>query len=201
MRPSSFRVVAAAVVVVALHSVSAWADATTETRLREALRAATAQVQTLEDERAKCQAKQAALEKELEALRKQPIAQPAAKVNCGNTSALSRQVAEQTAAAAKLKESLAKCQAQNTAEDAAKSAASADEVKRLSTEVAALNKRLEASEARNARMFQVGMQVVDWASNLKVTDLGDAFVGDKRVELENMAQDFHDKLLDQKAMP
>lgn len=181
------------------------ADAAGESRLREALRSATAQLQALEDERAGWRAKETQSQKEVESLRKQLAAarQAAGKGGGRQLGDLNQRLAEQAEAAAKATQSLAQCQ--NTARDAAETARAKEEERaRLAVQAATLAERGAACEAKNARMYAVGKDVIDWLSNVGVVAAlaaREPFLGLKRVELENAAQDYEDKLLEQKVKP
>lgn len=184
--------------VAALHPASARADAATETRLREALRATTAQLRTLEDERAKWQANEG-LQKEVESLRKDLAAAKQSQAKGG--AGLNRKLAEQAEANVKLAESLKQCLA--TSQEATTALTAKEEERaRLAAESTSLSQRLSASEIRNLRMYKVGKSIIDWLNNLGVAaaiGAREPFLGIKRVELENIAQDYEDKLLEQRA--
>jgi chromosome segregation ATPase len=190
--------VAVAALAAALAPALARSDAASETRLRDALRTSMAQLRTLEDEKAQWQSTEAALRKELEALRRQPAAADRGDRKAAD---LRRRLVEGEEAAARLKRSLDKCQAD--AREAEEAGRSRDEDHtRLTAEAAALRERLAASEARNVRMFQVATAVLDWIDRLgtgAAFAAREPFLGLKRVELENAAQDHRDKVLEQKA--
>lgn len=176
------------------------ADASTEARLREALRSATARAQSAEDEKARLQASEAALRKEVEELRKRPATGGAGDRRAAE---LQRRLAEQDEAAAKARAALARCEA---AQEEAASRARAAEVDRdrTSAEAKALQGRLAAADARNARMYRIGREVLDWIDELgpgAAYEAREPLLGLKRVELENVSQDYRDKLLEQKARP
>jgi chromosome segregation ATPase len=196
----------ASLCAVALRPLSAKADSAVEVRLREALRSTTSQLRALEDERARWQAKEPEQAKELESLRKELAGARRGAARDGDRK-LSGRLAEQTEAIAKLaeanarlNEALAQCQKAAGAAEETGRAGEAGRT-RLAAEVAELKKRLSASEARNERMYRVGKQIVDWASNADLTSAREPLLGLKRVELENAAQDHEDKLLQEKARP
>jgi chromosome segregation ATPase len=198
MRSASRDGVLACLLAMALAPAVARPDAATEARLRDALRAATAKVQALEDEKARWQSSEAALQKEIGELRRRP-----APKDPGDRKAaeLQRRLTEQAEGAARLQASLGQCQA--AAKDAAEEARVAGQERtRLATEGAVLQARLAAAEARNAGMYRVAREVLDWIDDLgpgTAYDARDPFLGLKRVELENVAQDYRDRLLEQKA--
>jgi len=204
MRPTSVVLL----VCIAMACPPARADSAGETRLREALRSTTSQLRSLEDERAKWQVKEGELQKDLEVLRKQLATRPAAaKGGDRKVAELDRRLAEQTEATSALKtangkltESLAQCE--NTARDASDTARSKeDERIQLAKQVSSLTERLSAAGTKNARMYNIGKELVDWVSNINVESAVEPLVGVKRVELENAAQDYEDKLLEQKVKP
>ncbi len=195
----------------ALRPALASADAAGETRLREALRTATTQLRALEDERGAWQAKEAQLQKELESLRKQASTPPPPRAGDRGAAELSRRLDEKSKAADELEASLAQCRA--AARDAADATRAKEEGERtrlaaqmtqLTERAAALETKGAACEARNARMYKVGKDIIDWLSNVGVgaaLAAREPFLGLKRVELENTAQDYQDKLLEQKVKP
>jgi hypothetical protein len=180
------------------------ADAATEARLRDALRSATTQLRTAEDERAKADASATALKKELDAAKAQLVGArrvPAKSAQCveneRKAEELARRLAEQQAAATAAQE---QCQA--TASQATRSLG--EERSRQQAETASAREKLAASEARNQRMYEVGKSIIDWLSRKgfgEALAAREPFLGLKRVELENVAQDYEDKLLEQKARP
>jgi septal ring factor EnvC (AmiA/AmiB activator) len=193
----------AGVVVAAFRPCAAVADAATETRLREALRTATSQLGALEDERASWQGKEAALQKELDSLRSELATAKRSHGKASDVAELNRRVAEQAETNGKLTQSLAQCQSA-TREAGGAAQAGEDERARLAAQVAAFTEKLAASEARNGRMYAVGKEIIDWLSKVGVGGAlaaREPLLGLKRVELENAAQDYADKLLDQKAKP
>jgi hypothetical protein len=200
MRILSVAILAAVVAVPRL----AAADAATEARLRDALRSATTQLRAAEDDRAKAEAASAALKKELEGVTVQLAAAkrvPAKSARCvedeRKVDELGRKLAEQQAAA-----TAAQQQLQSAASAASRSLD--EERAHQQAEVAALREKLAASETRNGRIYQVGRDIIDWLSRKgfgEALAAREPFLGLKRVELENVAQDFEDKLLEQRARP
>ena len=180
-----------------------------EARPRAALRSTTSQLRALEDERAGWKAREAEQQRALEALRAQLGAarQGAPKGGDRKRAELDRllaaqveEKAEQAAENARLSQSLAQCQ--GSTKDAAEAAGK--ERDRLAAENQRLGERVKALEARNAGMYQVGKDILDWLSRVGVGGAiaaREPFLGLKRVELENIAQDYQDKLLEQKVKP
>lgn len=170
------------------------ADAATEARLRDALRASTGRVQALEEEKARWAKTEADLRGELETLRGLPPV-PKAKTSDRQVASLSRRVNELSDANGKLRASLARCEA-GTAQRPAASGPDDEARKKLATEVASLKQRLGASEEKNLEMYQVGKDLLTWLEKIGVG--GEPFFGWKRVELENVAQEYADRLQDKK---
>jgi chromosome segregation ATPase len=195
----------ACIALSALRPRPAIAQSPNEGRLREALRAATAQVSTLEDEKAKLQASEAALQKEIAALRQQAQAAKGtlSRGDGRRVAELNQKLAEQEQAAGQIKESLVRCEAAGM--NAAETTRSIDSERgRLTAEVAKTYERLVASEARNAKLYQVGKEIIDWLSSVGVAGAiaaREPVLGLMRVQLENTAQDYEDKLLEHKAKP
>ncbi|GGF47770.1 hypothetical protein GCM10011611_62720 [Aliidongia dinghuensis] len=220
MRRSHVIFAACALATGILPLAPARADGDTETRLREALRSAISQVRSLEDQQAALQAKQAESDKQNEALRQQVDgltkqlaegsgAKPAS--HKGEDQAayeqavaeFNRKISAQNDAIGKMGETLDKWKA---AYNEAATVARAKEAERaqLAGKVDGLGKRAESCEAKNTALFKLGNEILDRYAGV---DIGDAlgasepFIGTKRVELQNIAQDYQDKLLDQKATP
>jgi chromosome segregation ATPase len=191
------------VAVSTLRPAAALAESPTEARLRDALRTTTAQLRAADDDRARLQASEAALKNELESLRGKVAA-----ANGGGTSPrelrdlkaklaeATGKVEEQTEANRQLTGTLAQCQ--GAAQDATRDR---DD---LHGAIKSLEERLEAAEAKNARMYGVGKEIIEWLSRKgfgSALAAREPFLGLKRVQLENAAQDYEDKLLDQRIKP
>ena len=183
------------------------AETPNEARLREALRSAAAQVRTLEDERAALQASEAAMKKAVEALRaelqvaRRPAAAPSGESR--KLAELKQALDEQAAAVARQTEALARCEA--SGKDSAELGKAIEaERARLSASNGNLYDRVVSCEARNSRLYRVGKDVIDWLAGMgvaKALAAREPFLGLKRVELENTAQDYEDKLLEHKVRP
>jgi len=168
-----------------------------EARLRDALRSTTAQLRALEDQRAGWQAKEAQHQKDLEALRAELAAAKKTRSDASREKDLARRLAEQAQANAALTQSLGQCQGAARDLEQAKRTREGE----LKARLEVVSTRATACEAKNARMYRVSKDVLDWLSNLGVgTALlaREPFLGLKRVELENVAQDYADKLLDER---
>jgi hypothetical protein len=187
-----------------------------ETRLRDALRAATAQVRALEDERTALLAKQSQLESELKTLKAEgsPAASNAAGAAVAAQYEKVFQEREQAYKAAvdefnmRLQEERDQLlQMQESAQkwkgaydDAAvKLKAGASEREALQRQVADAGGQIERCQTQNQALFRVGNEILDRYRDVGVTDViatREPFLGLKRVELENLVQDYDDRLLD-----
>jgi septal ring factor EnvC (AmiA/AmiB activator) len=188
-----------AIVAAALGLGWARADPATETRLREALRSAQTQLRTLEDDKSRWQQAEAELQKELTAAKKELAAVPKAKAGADDRALAEfrRRVVEEQGASAKLKGALAACEA--ASQEAVASARTAEgERTKLKADVAALNARLAASAEKNARIYQLARQVLDWVSSIGAREETEPMFGLERVRLENLAQDYGDQLYEQR---
>jgi hypothetical protein len=165
-------------------------------RLRAALRDATVQVRQLEDQNATLQAKQAELErdrqtavqkaaaaeKELAALRSKGTA---------NVEALQRTADAQ-------KESLTKWE--TAYKDAASTAQTRDaDAKRMEAALVTLREEKRLAEEKNDKLYKLGQELLDLYDHKSVMDVvgsAEPVTKLKRVEYENIVQDYEDKLRD-----
>ncbi len=187
------------------------ADGDAEARLRDALRQAITQVRSLEDSQAALQARQSELEKERDGLRQQleaaakgggkrADAETAQAQGEAMAAEFNRRLAAENAQAVQLNETLEKWKAAYTQAAEVARAKEAERL-RLAGERDGLDKRASSCEVKNAALFKLGNEILD---RLKAVDVAEAmaahepFVGTKRVELQNLAQDELDKLLDQR---
>ncbi|HVP60157.1 MAG TPA: hypothetical protein VMT11_06340 [Myxococcaceae bacterium] len=185
------------ILLFALVPAAARADQGTEARLRDALRSTTAQLRALEDERAKAKETEAQLRRELETFHGLSVPAPA---KSPSVTALSRKLSEQTAANARLKDSLARCEAGIRKPAGAAAAPVEDEErKKLNGEIASLKEKLAAAEAKNLEMYRVGKDLTNWLVEVGVGR--ERFFGWKSVELENIGQEYEDKLFEQRIKP
>lgn len=170
-------------------------------RLREALRAATAQARAAEDQRAALQAKLTSTEQERDRLRKQNEAYRAQVKEAEQ--AYRQAVKDFNERLAERDDSLEKWK---TAYGEAASVARAKDAERakFEAEATALKASTKALEAKNVRLGKIADEVVTKYEAMdpfeKVLDHDPVF-GLKRVEHQNTAQDFRDKILEQKAKP
>lgn len=205
------RRLAAAVLVLLSAAAPAVADEATETRLREALRSATIQLRAAEDERTLLQAKLAAAEAARQALDAQvkaaagklAAAEQQAVVQAEAAGRLDADLAERAAALDKARGTIGQCRG---ALDQAKEAgrATAEARRNVAAQRDDQTRRAEACEAKNVQLYRLGEDLLDAYAKVGLGEViarGEPFLGLKRVELENLAQDYQDKLLDGKVAP
>jgi chromosome segregation ATPase len=193
----------AIVIFVALAvGLPAVAHAQSETdRLREALRSVTTQLRASEDQRAALQAKQAEGERERDRLQKQSDAfkaqlKDAEQANQQAVDEFNQRLAERDATLEKWKSAY---------EEAANVARAKDaERAKFEGEATAFKASTKACEAKNLQLFKASDEML---TKFKTMNLGEflaahePMVGIKRVELQNLLQDYRDKILDQKVKP
>ena len=170
-------------------------------RLREALRTATAQSRSLEDQRAALQAKLTTAEQERDRLRKQSEAYRAQVREAEQ--AYRQAVKEFNDRLAERDETIDKWKG---AYGEAAGVARSKDAERAKFETAATDLKAsnKACEAKNAQLVKVGHEIVTQYEAMnpmeKIWDHEPLF-GLKRVEHQNEAQDYRDKILDQKVKP
>lgn len=181
---------------------TARADEVTETRLRDALRQAITQQRSMEDELARLKAKSSQDDQVIADLKAQPpkAAAPDTAILEKMEAEFNRRLAEQHETLARAGETLEKWQA---AYEEAAGTARAKEAERaqLAAQAEGLTQRATSCEAKNARLFEAANEILGHLKDISVAEAMAAhepFVGTKRVELQNLAQDAEDKLLDQK---
>ncbi|HEY4078730.1 MAG TPA: hypothetical protein VGM26_17515 [Rhizomicrobium sp.] len=172
----------------------AFADEATEARLREALRAATEQVQQLQQEKAALQAQPApAPQAAAPEPPKDNVSQ--AKYNRAVSDASAQHQADH-AEIARLKSAV---------DDATKAAGTRDADKSKSeASLMQAQARIKTLEGKNAKLVEISNDLLTRYENISWGDVMGAkepFVGTKRVELQNIAQDYGDKISDSKVEP
>ena len=199
--------------VLALVSASsAMAADTPEARLREALHRTTEELRDTQDQLAKLQAKDAENQRQIQALTAQAAeqkAQATAQASAGQREGeQARRAAE--AAEREMKQHMAEAQGivdkwQAAYNQAAAMAKARDEA---AAHFQALNKQLTdrtaLCEEKNAHLVEIGNEILD-----RFTDRGflesfsqtEPFTQIKRVELENIAQDYDDRVHAEKLPP
>jgi chromosome segregation ATPase len=195
-------------IVLATAAVAAEGVDANEAKLREALRNATLQLRSAEAERANLQAAQAGLTEEkktldakFETLRKQAVAERATEEK--TIAALKAQNAAHEAEIARLKEALEKSDSAGKQAAALAATKETDRAK-LAADLVALQRKIEDRETKNLALFKLGSEIL---TRYEKFSLGEAlsarepFVGTTRAKLENLVQDYQDKLLGQRAKP
>lgn len=216
MRLLSFPTLVAAALI-ALAPAHAVAQESTEERLREALRSATIQQRALEDERTRLQAQNAEYERLIQALQAEVAARPdpaavaAMEVDFNSrletkTEAISQlggHLDQLRGNLGQLSENLENWKA--AYEEAANIARTTEAARaQLEAQNVVLTERATSCEVKNAELFNVGNEILDRYSGVSLADtlaIREPFVGFKRVELQNLVQDYQDKLLDQRVTP
>lgn len=179
-----------------------------EAQLRDALRNATLQLRTAEGEKGSLQSEKAALTEEkkaltdkFEALRKQAVAERTADEK--TIAGLKAKSATQEAEIAQLKEALQKAEATGQQATALATTKEGDRAK-LAADIVVLERQLADREAKNIALFKLGGEIL---TRYEKFSLGEAlaarepFVGATRAKLENLVQDYQDKLAAQRTKP
>jgi chromosome segregation ATPase len=154
--------------------------------LRERLRQVTLQLRQVQDDQATLQAQKAAAEHDRDEAKKQLAA---AQAELAHTKHEGSRVAAVQQDLAKTKDALA--QATTTAQQ------SGSERDKLQANVASARTLLTACESKNAELLKIGREILDAYSKFDFADaLGanEPFLQLHRVELENQAQDFEDRI-------
>ncbi len=183
-------------------ALSSTAHAQSETdRLREALRTTTGQLRQLEDQRAALQARATAAEQDRDRLRKQNETLRAQVKEAEQSyrqavKDFNDRIAERDEALEKWKSAYAEAATVARAKDAERG--------KFEGEATALKASNKACEAKNTQLVKVGNEIVTQYEAMnpleKILDHEPVF-GLKRVDHQNAAQDFRDKILDQKVKP
>jgi chromosome segregation ATPase len=178
------------------------AHAQSETdRLREALRNATVQLRAAEDQRAALQAKQAEADRQRDLLQRQ-VDGLKAQVKDGEQAYqkavddFNQRLADRDGALDKWKAAYEEAATVARAKDAERA--------KFEGEATALTASNKSCEAKNVQLAKVSGEML---TKLNSTTLLDFFaareplIGVKRVELQNMLQDYRDKIQEQKVKP
>jgi chromosome segregation ATPase len=181
-------------------SLAAAADSDAD-RLREALRGAIMQQRTLEDQRAALQARLAEADSEKGRL-KSEIA--AAKAETKQAEKRQREAVEEfNQRIGERDQTLEKWKA--AYEEAADVARAKDaERAKFEAKAAGLKTSLDGCKAKNAALAKVGRELLDHYEAANFADLAlasEPLSGVRRVEIQNLLQDYKDKILDQKVTP
>jgi chromosome segregation ATPase len=170
-------------------------------RLREALRSATAQARAAEDQRAALQAKLTSAEQERDRLRKQNEAyraqvKEAEQAYRQAVKDFNERLTERDDSLEKWKVAYGEAAGVARVKDAERA--------KFEAEATAFKASTKACEAKNVQLVKTANEVVTKYEAMdpfeKVLDHDPVF-GLKRVDHQNAAQEFRDKILDQKAKP
>jgi chromosome segregation ATPase len=196
------RILTIGLALLATAMAGAGARAQSETdRLREALRAATAQSRSLEDQRTALQAKIATAERDAAALKAQI---DAAKAEVRKIEKEHREAVEEfNQRLAQRDETLEKWK--SAYEEAATVARSKDaERAKFESEATAFKASTKSCQAKNVQLVKVGRELLHRYQGVSFGDMvvtSEPLVGVRRVEIQNLLQDYGDKVLDQKVTP
>ncbi len=170
-------------------------------RLREALRTATAQSRALEDQRAALQAKLTAAEQERDRLKKQndtfrAQVKEAEQAYRQAVKDFNERIEERDDALEKWKSAYGEAASVARTKDAERT--------KFEGEATTLKASVKACEAKNVNLAKTANEIVTKYEAMnpfeKVLDHDPVF-GLKRVEHQNAAQDFRDKIIEQKVKP
>jgi chromosome segregation ATPase len=194
---------------------TAWADDASEAKAREALKSATLQNRTLATEKAALAAEKADLEAKLKAL------DDVSKKQAKRLDEMDKELkterkkaediqAEQTARITRLEGDLAKFKTSLDKWEAAHATiagiAKKKEAERakLQTQAAELERKLADCRTRNAELYKLGVEILE---RYKSFGIGEAlaarepFTKNGKVKLQNLVQDYDEKLLNQTPKP
>ncbi len=194
-------VVAGLLLVGLMGAGSALADQSDpETRLRAALKTASARIRELEEQNTTLAAKQADADREKQTLTQKAAEDDKALAELHKQTDADKAALEQAAAAQhQQQDSIAKWQASyNEAADKARTRDA--DAKQLDTVLGQTRPRLQSCEAKNAALYKLGEDVLDLYDKKDFFDVvsGEPVTKLKRVELENTMQDYEDKMRDNK---
>jgi chromosome segregation ATPase len=183
------------------------ADDAEEQQLRDQLRSTTLQLRALQDAQAAQAAQQQSSGGDVDAMKKELSATKAklkaARASSAKVRALQAQVDQDKAAADKAAQDLQQTQAQlaqytqgfqQASAQAAAAGAERDRLKGLLTQTSAT---LNACQARNAELVKVSRELVKAYARVDlpaVLATREPFLGLKRVQLENLAQGYDDRI-------
>jgi len=188
-----------AIVLSSLASVEAHADAESD-KLREALRSATAQTRSLEDQRSALQAKVADAEREKAALTSQVAA---AKAQVKEVEKTHREAVDEfNQRLEDRNQTLEKWK--GAYEEAATVARTKDaERAKFEGEATAYKASTKSCVAKNTQLMKVGRELLRRYEGVSFGDIAvinEPLIGARRVEIQNILQDYDDKLLEQKVI-
>jgi len=170
-------------------------------RLREALRGAIAQVRSLEDQQAVLQARMTEAERERERL-KQEVTAAKAQVKAGEKAQaeavgeFNRRLDERNEVLEKWKHAYEEAADVARAKDAERAKFEAGEK--------AFKASAKTCASRNVKLVAIGNELLGRLDEVHFGDMlaaREPLIGYKRVEVQNMLQDYQDKILEQRASP
>ena len=196
-------------------AITARADEATEAKLRENLRNVSLQLRTAQNEKAAmavAQAEKDAQNKALDLRVKEQgkrieeldgdlkkTKEKAQKIQEEQTAKITRMTDD----LAKFKASLDKWQAAHTAIENIAKKKEAERVK-FAAKAADFERRFADCRARNAELYKLGTEILERYRSFGIGEALSArepFTGNAKVKLDNLIQDYGDKLLDQTAKP
>ena len=194
------RILSSVAVLAMLVSHEARADAESD-KLREALRNATAQTRALEDQRTALQAKVADAEREKAAMMSQIAA---AKAQVKEVEKTHREAVDEfNQRLEDRNQTLEKWK--SAYEEAATVARTKDaERAKFEGEAAAYKASTKSCVAKNAQLTKVGRELLHRYEGISFGDMAvinEPLIGARRVQIQNLLQDYDDKLLEQKVTP
>ena len=186
-----------AAVLSSLASVEAHADADSD-KLRDALRSATAQTRALEDQRAALQAKVAEAEREKAALTAQIAA---AKAQVKDVEKIHREAVDEFNQ--RLEDRNQTLEKWKGAYEEAATVARAKDAERakFEGEVTAYKASTKSCVAKNTQLMKVGRELLHRYEGVSFGDIAvinEPLTGARRVEVQNILQDYEDRLIEQK---
>jgi chromosome segregation ATPase len=194
--------------LIALTAVRADTPDSDEGRLREVLRSTMLQLRDAQTDLANLQAAQAsaaddkkALNDQLALLKKHGAEDRVAAERAAD--AMKGRLADQEAEIARLQEALAQWKAAAEKANAAGRAVEAQLAKQ-SSDAVVLERRVEDLESKNAQLERIANEILTRYEKFSLGEqflAREPFIGRTRVEIENLVQDYNDKLLDQRANP
>ena len=190
----------AAATILLLGWTSALADSDSD-RLRDALRTSTQQLRTLEDQRAAVQAKLADAERDRAAIKAQleqtrADLKQAEKQRRDLVEEFNQRLAERDDTISKWKSAYEEAATVARAKDAERA--------KFESEAASYKASTKSCLAKNNELMKVGRELLRRYEALTVGDIlvaREPLLQARRVEIQNLLQDYQDKLLDQKAIP
>lgn len=195
-----FRILSSVAALAVLASQEARADAESD-KLREALRSATAQTRALEDQRTALQAKVADAEREKAAMTSQIAA---AKAQVKEVEKTHREAVDEfNQRLEDRNQTLEKWK--SAYEEAATVARTKDaERAKFEGEATAYKASTKSCVAKNAQLTKVGRELLHRYEGISFGDMvviNEPLIGARRVQIQNLLQDYDDKLLEQKVTP